>query len=247
MDYQKQAKAILEKYQQQTTLDSDIDIGKLDIALLIDHTLLKPQATYNDVMELLKQATDNSFFSVCIYPCWIDTAKNFLNSSSVKVCTVVGFPHGSSSIKSKIEEIKSSIDTGADEIDMVLNFSFLKSGLYKKVLQELQNCASLCKGRVVLKVILETCYLTKEEIIVASLMCMEARVDFIKTSTGFGSEGATVDNVRLMSFVTKGHLKVKASGGVGNLNDFTAMVRAGASRIGTSSGVKIVNEQKITD
>jgi len=205
----------------------------------IDHTLLKASATKNDILKLCDEAVQYNFYSVCVNGSYVSLASEHLKGSGVKVASVVGFPLGAMDIDSKIQETKNCIQNGADEIDMVINIGYLKSGCYEAVMEEIIEIKKLMENKV-LKVILETCFLTKEEIIVASQIAINARADYIKTSTGFGSSGAKIEDVELMKEVVCDLALIKASGGIKNQDTAIRFINAGASRIGTSSGVSIV-------
>ncbi|WP_407930687.1 deoxyribose-phosphate aldolase [Ignavibacterium album] len=208
---------------------------------MIDHTLLKPDATKEEIIKLCDEARAFNFASVCVNPCWVETCFNNLKDSDVKVCTVIGFPLGANHPNTKLLETETAIADGAEEIDMVINIGQLKSGNYEYVLNEISRIAHLTKNNLaVLKVIIETCLLTDEEKIIASIISKEAGADFVKTSTGFSKGGATLFDVSLMKYSVENKIKVKASGGVRSREDALKMIAAGASRIGTSSGVKII-------
>ncbi|WP_369684763.1 deoxyribose-phosphate aldolase [Ignavibacterium album] len=208
---------------------------------MIDHTLLKPDATKEEIIKLCDEAREFNFASVCVNPCWVETCFNNLKDSDVKVCTVIGFPLGANHTNTKLLETETAIADGAEEIDMVINIGQLKSGNYEYVLNEISRIAHLTKNNLaVLKVIIETCLLTDEEKIIASIISKEAGADFVKTSTGFSKGGATLFDVSLMKYSVENKIKVKASGGVRSREDALKMIAAGASRIGTSSGVKII-------
>ncbi|MFP4286823.1 MAG: deoxyribose-phosphate aldolase [Candidatus Izemoplasmataceae bacterium] len=211
----------------------------MNINKYIDHTYLKAFGTKEDINQLLEEAIQYDFKSVCVNPTWVEYAAESLKKSDVLVCTVIGFPLGASTTKTKVFETTDALKNGADEIDMVLNIGWVKEGLYDEVYNEIKAVKEACQNHV-LKVILETCYLTVEEIEKASQSAIAAGADFIKTSTGFGTGGATVENVTLMKKVAQ-EKGVKASGGVKTLEDFYQMVEAGATRIGTSNGVSLMN------
>ncbi|ANU19262.1 deoxyribose-phosphate aldolase [Planococcus plakortidis] len=211
-----------------------------NIASLIDHTLLKAEATAPQIEQLCKEAAEYNFASVCVNPAWVALAAEHLEQSEVKVCTVIGFPLGASTSETKAFETKDAIEKGAGEIDMVLNIGALKSGQADLVKSDVEAVVNAAKGKAVVKVILETCLLTDEEIQLASRLSKEAGADFVKTSTGFSTGGATVEAVRLMRETVGPDLGVKASGGVRSLEDVEKMVEAGATRIGASSGVQIM-------
>ena len=227
---------------------SKVDISEhLDrpfaIASLIDHTLLKPEASKNDIGRICEEARQFAFASVCINPCWVRCAAEALSGSPVKVCTVIGFPLGANKKDTKVSEAKLALEHGAGELDMVQNVGALRSGDHALVKSEIVEIAALARAHgVLLKVILETCLLTDEEKQAACRLAMEARADFVKTSTGFSTGGATVEDVALMRRTVGSALGVKASGGVRTLASLREMVRAGANRIGTSSGVHILAE-----
>ncbi len=211
----------------------------MNISKYIDHTLLKPTATKKQVKQLCEEAVKHNFYAVCVNGCYVKYATELLKGSSVKVAAVVGFPLGAMDVESKIFEAKKCIEYGADEIDMVLNISFLKSGCYIQVADEIRLMKEAI-GDKILKVILETCYLTNEEIIVASQMVVSGKADFVKTSTGFGMEGAKLEDVLLMKEVVGQLAEVKASGGIRDCETAMKYVEAGATRLGTSSGIAIV-------
>lgn len=211
----------------------------------IEHTLLKQDATKEDFEKLYEEAIDNKFFGVCINPAYVKSAKEFLKSSNVKVVTVIGFPLGATTTEVKVFETRQALENGADEIDMVINVSKLKDKDYDYVINDIKSVKSVCQQQN-LKVILETDLLTSDEIGTACELCIRAGADFVKTSTGFvkNGVGAKVEDVRLMSETVKSHgLKVKASGGIRDYDKAMAMIEAGADRLGTSSGVAIVNNK----
>ncbi len=209
----------------------------------IDHTLLKATATQVEIENLCNEAIANDFKSVCVNPTWVEFCKEKLEGTDVLVCTVIGFPLGANTTKTKVFETKDAIKNGAQEIDMVINVGFLKDGNVKAVASEVKKVKKAC-GEAVLKVIIETCYLDKTEIKKVSAACKRAGANFVKTSTGFGTGGATVTDVALMVKAVKGEIEVKASGGVRTKEDFENMKEAGATRIGTSNGVSLVGGQK---
>ena len=211
-----------------------------NIASYIDHTLLKPESTESKVVQLCKEAAEFKFASVCVNPTWVETAAAELAGSGVKVCTVIGFPLGASTPETKAFETTDAISKGAGEIDMVLNVGALKSGNTDHVKKDIEAVVNAAKGKAIVKVILETCLLTDDEKAIASRLSKEAGADFVKTSTGFSTGGATVEDVKLMRRTVGPDLGVKASGGIRSLEDVEAMIEAGATRIGASSGVKIM-------
>lgn len=206
---------------------------------LIDHTLLKPDATPEQIVKLCEEAIQFDFMSVCVNPAYVPLAAKCLEGSSVKVCTVIGFPLGMNLTRTKVEEAELAIKEGADEIDMVINVGMLKAGHDEYVEEEIRELKAVA-GSKVLKVIIETCLLTDEEKVRACIASKNAGADFVKTSTGFSTGGATVHDVALMRKTVGEEMGVKASGGVRTHEDLIAMVEAGASRIGTSNGTKIL-------
>jgi deoxyribose-phosphate aldolase len=220
--------------------------AKLDVSQYIDHTVLRPDTTRSDIEQLCREARQYKFYSVCVNPTWVTFARQLLEGSAVKVCCVVGFPLGAQPPETKAMEARAAIRQGAKEIDMVINVGALKSGDDELVLRDIRAVVEACRdGSAKCKVILETALLTNEEKARACEMAVKARADFVKTSTGFSSGGATVEDVALMSRIVRDKgLGVKASGGVRSLAELMKMVAAGATRIGTSSGVKIVKEAR---
>jgi len=216
----------------------------LNIPQLIDHTILRPDATRADIEKLCREACQHKFYSVCVNPTWVALTRRLLTGSGVKVCCVVGFPLGAQLPQTKALEARAAIRQGAKEIDMVINVGALKSGDDPLVLRDIRSVVAACRaGGAKCKVILETCLLTNEEKARACELAVKARADFVKTSTGFSTGGATVEDVALMSrIVREKKLGVKASGGIRSLADLRRMVEAGATRIGTSSGIKILQE-----
>ena len=216
----------------------------LNIPQLIDHTLLRPDATKADIERLCHEARQFRFYSVCVNPTWVSPARRLLGRSSVKVCCVTGFPLGAHLPETKAAEARAAIRQGAKEIDMVINVGALKSGDDALVLRDIRSVVEACRdGSAKCKVILETSLLTNEEKGRACKLAIKARADFVKTSTGFSPGGATVEDVALMSGIVRDRkLGVKASGGIRTLADLRRMVQAGATRIGTSSGIKILQE-----
>ena len=206
---------------------------------LMDHTILKPDASIEDIKRICKEAKDYNFMSVCVNPAFIDLCKNELNGSDVKVCTVIGFPLGATLPQAKALETREAVFEGADEIDMVINITMLKAHEDDYVYNEIEKVRRSCMGKV-LKVIIETCLLTDEEKVRACLLAKKAGADFVKTSTGFSTGGATVHDIELMRKTVGPDMGVKASGGIRTHDDLVKMVEAGATRIGTSSGPKII-------
>lgn len=208
----------------------------------IDHTLLKPEATTSQILKLCEEAKKYDFASVCVNPCHVKFCADVLKNSDVKVCTVIGFPLGANTTATKVFETKDAILNGANEIDMVLNIGALKEKKYDLVKEDIKQVHIAC-NHTLLKVIFETCLLEKEEIIKACEICMEVGVEFVKTSTGFNKAGATFENVKLMADTVNGKCLVKAAGGVRNYHDAKKMIEdCHASRLGTSSGVTIMEE-----
>jgi deoxyribose-phosphate aldolase len=213
----------------------------LDLAGLIDHTLLKPDATPDQIAQLCFEARKYNFASVCINPAWVPLCAQLLQGSPVKVCTVIGFPLGASAPEVKAFETKNAIDQGATEIDMVINIGALKARELELVAKDIRGVVTTAHARgPIVKVILETVLLTDEEKTIGCLIAKEAGADFVKTSTGFAGGGATVHDVALMRRVVGPEMGVKASGGVRTYEDAENMVKAGATRIGASAGVKII-------
>jgi deoxyribose-phosphate aldolase len=213
------------------------------VARLIDHTLLKPEATEDDVARLCGQARQYSFASVCVNPFWVRFAAEALAGSSVRVCTVIGFPLGANTTKTKLAEAESALADGAQELDMVQNIGALRSGKFDAVRNGIEAIAALAHSEgAILKVILETCLLDATQKTTACRLAVEAHADFVKTSTGFSSGGATIEDVKLMRATVGESMGVKASGGVRTLEALRQMVATGANRIGTSSGVNILAE-----
>ena len=206
---------------------------------LIDHTLLKADATKEQITQLCKEAIENDFASVCVNPSFIPLCSDLLKGSSVKVCTVIGFPLGAMTTASKVFEAKNAVEVGADEVDMVINIGKLKDGEKDYVRNEITEIKKAC-GNHILKVIIETCLLTDEEKVLACQLAKDAGADFVKTSTGFSTHGATKEDVALMRKTVGQEMGVKAAGGVRNKQDLEDMVNAGATRIGTSRGVELV-------
>ncbi|MET3293076.1 UNVERIFIED_CONTAM: deoxyribose-phosphate aldolase [Brevibacillus sp. OAP136] len=213
----------------------------VDLARMIDHTLLKATATEEEIVKLAEEAKTYQFASVCVNPTWVKTAAEVLKDTpQVKVCTVIGFPLGATTTEVKAFETTNAIANGATEVDMVINVGALKDKKYDLVEADIKAVVEVAKGKALTKVILETALLTKEEIEKASQLSVQAGADFVKTSTGFSTGGATVEDVALMRKTVGQKAGVKASGGVRSLEDALAMVEAGANRIGASSGVSIM-------
>lgn len=213
-----------------------------DIASYIEHTNLKPTLSSVDIDKLVKDAKDNQLFGVCVPPFWVERAKREIGDSGVTLVTVIGFPLGYNRTETKLAEIEQAVKDGADELDIVLNISAFKDNMeWAKI--DLAKCNSLIhKHGKISKVIIETAYLSDEEIKEAARICVDTGTDFVKTSTGFAPAGAKAEHIRLIKSVIPDGVGIKASGGIKNRADADAMIAAGADRLGTSSGVDIVNE-----
>ncbi|MHB1688779.1 MAG: deoxyribose-phosphate aldolase [Ignavibacteriaceae bacterium] len=213
------------------------------LAKAIDHTLLKPEATSDEIKILCSEAKQFQFASVCINPCFVELCSEQLAGSLVKTCTVIGFPLGANASKIKRKEAEAAIEAGAQEVDMVINIGHLKSKSYDYLFEDIREVAIAAKEKNVLsKVIIETALLSDEEKIKACFISKKAGADFVKTSTGFSKGGATIQDVALMKFVAGDPMGVKASGGIRSRADAISMLMNGADRIGTSSGLKILND-----
>jgi deoxyribose-phosphate aldolase len=214
----------------------------MDLAKYIEHTNLSPTLTIKEIDKLVEEAKQFSFLGVCVPPFWVRRAFREIGDSGVKLVTVAGFPLGYNMTETKLDEIKRAIDNGADEIDVVWNVTSFKTGIpWTKI--ELAKCSKLSHDhQKLLKVIIETAYLSDEEIIEACKLCTDAGVDIVKTSTGFAPSGAKVEHIKLMRSVLPQHVGIKASGGIKTKEQALAMIEAGADRLGTSSGIKIVTD-----
>jgi deoxyribose-phosphate aldolase len=212
----------------------------MTIAAMIDHTLLKADATRQQIETLCQEAKDYKFFSVCVNPTWVRTCRDLLTGSGVKVCTVIGFPLGATTSETKAFETRNAIDNGADEVDMVINIGALRGRDEELVENDIRAVVEAAKGRALTKVIIETSLLTKEEKVRACELAVRAGTDYVKTSTGFSTGGATVEDIMLMRQTVGPEIGVKASGGVRNTEDALKLIEAGATRIGASSGVSIL-------
>ncbi|MGD6841282.1 deoxyribose-phosphate aldolase [Bacillus infantis] len=212
-----------------------------NVAKMIDHTLLKADATKEQIEVLCSEAKEYSFASVCVNPAWVSYASELLKGSGVDVCTVIGFPLGASTSEVKAFETNNAIENGATEVDMVINIGALKSGSSDLVEADIRAVVEAAKGKALTKVIIETSLLTEDEKVLACELAVKAGTDFVKTSTGFSTGGATVEDIRLMRKTVGPEIGVKASGGVRSTEDAQQMIEAGATRIGASSGVAIVN------
>lgn len=213
----------------------------IELARVIDHTLLRPTATPHDIDVLCEEAMHYSFFSVCVNPCYVKQSVARLKDTGIKVCTVIGFPLGCTTTAIKVMEAVEAVNNGAEELDVVMNIGLFKAAEYEKAALDLKDFIVLTPD-VVHKVIIETCYLTDAEKAGASRLAAEMGAEFVKSSTGFGPSGATPGDIAIMKHGTAGKCKVKASGGIKDLNMLLRMVEAGAERIGTSSGVVILDE-----
>ncbi|HJG03419.1 MAG TPA: deoxyribose-phosphate aldolase [Megamonas funiformis] len=212
----------------------------MNINKLIDHTALKPNTTKESILKLITEAKTYDFASICVNPCWIELAHQELKNTDVKVCTVIGFPLGANTTEVKVFEAKDAIEKGAQEIDMVINIAMLKDKEYDYVENEIHQIVEAAKDKAIVKVIIETCLLTDEEKIKACELSQKAGADFVKTSTGFSTGGATVHDIALMRKTVGAEMGVKASGGVHTHEEALAMIEAGANRIGASAGVKLL-------
>lgn len=208
---------------------------------LIDHTALKPDTTKEQIIKLCNEAIEYGFASVCVNPCYVKLCSEILHNLPIKVCTVIGFPLGATTTAVKVAETVEAINNGATEVDMVINVGLLKSGEFDGVKKDIEAVVQAAKGKSLVKVILETCLLTEDEKILCCNICKEVGADFVKTSTGFSTGGATLEDIRLMRKIVKPSLGVKASGGIRDYETAQAMVDAGASRIGASTSVDIVS------
>lgn len=214
----------------------------MEINKYIDHTNLKMDATSKDIAKLCREAMEYNFETVCVHPCYVTLAKELLEDSNVGVCTVIGFPLGMNTPKTKAFEAIDAVENGADEIDMVINVGALKDKDYDYVKSEIEEIRDSIDGKT-LKVIIETSLLTKEEIKKMTEICNETFVNFIKTSTGFGSRGASLEDIKIMNDNKNEVLEIKAAGGIKNYKQAKAFIEAGATRLGTSSGVEIASHK----
>ncbi|MGM0122914.1 deoxyribose-phosphate aldolase [Enterococcus sp. AZ194] len=213
----------------------------MELNQMIDHTILKADAKEADVLRIIEEAKQHHFWSVCVNPTWVSLASKELADSKVAVCTVIGFPLGANTSAVKAFETKDAIKNGANEVDMVINIGALKSKQYANVQADIQAVVDAAKDQALVKVIIEISLLTEEEIVKACELSKAAGADFVKTSTGFSTGGATVDAVKIMRSTVGPDMGVKASGGIHNAEEAMAMIEAGATRIGTSAGVSIVS------
>jgi len=212
-----------------------------NLAKMIDHTLLYPYATPQEIENLCSEARQWNFMSVCVNPFYVSLAKRLLMGSEVKVCTVIGFPLGATTPATKAFETREVVKSGADEVDMVICLGALKSGQYQIVAEDIRGVVMAAKRKVV-KVIIETCYLTREEKVQAVQLAMEEGAHFIKTSTGFGTAGANIEDIQLIKQVVGNRMGIKAAGGIKNLTTALSLIEAGVTRIGTSKGIDIIRE-----
>lgn len=211
----------------------------MELNKYIDHTNLKANATKADIKKLCDEAIKYKFASVCVNPCYVELASSILKDTNIEVCTVIGFPLGANNVRTKEYEAIIAIENGATEIDMVINVGALKDKDYDYIKEEIESVRDAIDGHV-LKVIVETCYLTDDEIKKMTEICNETFVNFIKTSTGFGTRGASVHDVEIMNTYRNEVLEIKASGGIKDIDTAEAMIKAGATRLGTSSGVQLM-------
>ena len=211
-----------------------------ELAKFIDHTALKPETTREQIIALCREAVEYGFATVCVNPCYVSLCSEQLKNTSVRVCTVIGFPLGASTTGTKVSETLEAIENGASEVDMVINIGALKSGDYAYVNRDINEVVKAAGDKAVVKVILETCLLTNEEIKSVCLICKEAGAGFVKTSTGFSTHGATVEDVMIMRQTVGPDMGVKASGGIRSQETAKAMLEAGANRLGTSASIHIV-------
>lgn len=214
-----------------------------DIYEMIDHTLLKQDATSEEIKKLCKEALEYNFASVCVNPTNVELAAKILNGSLVKVCTVIGFPLGANTTKIKVLEAKDAVENGATEVDMVINIGRLKDKDYDYVKKDIEAVVNEVKGKALIKVIIETCLLADEEKVIACKLASEAKADFVKTSTGFSTGGATPFDVKLMRETVGENMGVKASGGVRTSEYAKELIKNGANRIGASASIKICTEK----
>lgn len=218
-----------------------MDLTRSSLCSAIEYTRVNGTDTYLDVKKICEEAIQYNFAAVCINPFYVETAHDLLKGSNVEICTGIGFPLGASILEVKVKEINEVIKMGANAVDFVINYSALKSGMWDIIEKELQALVKESQG-VTSKVIIETCYLTKEEIYKVSKMAAQAGVNYVKTSTGLGTGGAKIEDIKIIKEAVDGKCKIKAAGGIRNLQEAIEFIKAGADRIGTSKGVEIVNE-----
>lgn len=214
----------------------------MNIAKMIDHTLLKPEATRSQIIKLIEEAKQYNFASVCVNPTWVKLASEKLKGSEVKVCTVIGFPLGAHTTETKVFEAKDAIKNGAQEVDMVINIGELKDKNDDYVENDIRSVVEAAKGKALVKIIIETCLLTQEEKVRVCKIAKKAGADFVKTSTGFSKWGAKAEDVKLMRETVGKDMGVKASGGIHTRQEALDVIEAGANRIGASAGIAIVSE-----
>jgi len=220
-------------------------MSEWNLPSLIDHTVLRPDATKTDVLRLCREAVEHRFTVIFVPPCYVDEAVAAVKGTAIRVGIPIGFPLGGHTTKTKVAEAIEAVEHGATVLDMVINVSRLKSGDHDDVRRDIAEVVK-ATPRVEHKVILETCYLTQQEKLTACRLVVEAGADYVKTSTGFGAAGATVEDIRLMKTAVAGQAKVKASGGIRDWKTVQAMLEAGADRIGTSASLKIMDEWKVS-
>lgn len=214
----------------------------MNINTFIDHTLLQPTTTERQIIDLCNEAKKHKFYAVCVNSCYVPLAKQLLSKTAIKIVSVVGFPLGATATEAKVFEAKNAVNEGADEIDMVLNMGLLRSKNFHAVFKDISDVKNAI-GKIPLKVILEISELSKNEIVKACEICVEAKADFIKTSTGFSKSGATLTALKIIRKTIKDQAKIKASGGIRDLETALKYIDAGADRIGTSSGVAMMNDK----
>lgn len=225
-----------------------------ELGKMIDYAILRPDATEDMIIKGCEKAKQWHFAALCVHPCWLAIARENLLGSDVKLCTVIGFPLGTNTRNVKIAEVKNAISLGAEELDIVANLGLFKSGKREEFLEEVKSLVetskmyslSLRRGGIITKLIIECGYLTKEEIKQIASLLLDSGVDFLKTSTGFGPRGTTVEDVKIIRGVVGGAMRIKAAGGIKNLSDVVSFLTAGADRIGTSSAVEIMEEYRRT-
>lgn len=236
----KNKKLIEEPLDKETSMEMNV-AEMVALAAHIEHTNLKPDCTKQDIIDLCEEAKGHLFYAVCVPPYHVQTAKKALAKTNVKIVTVVGFPLGYATVASKVEEAKKAIISGADEIDMVMNIAAFKSGDFVSVQNDIQAVTTACHlQNKQIKVIIETAYLSAEEIDKACRICIDCEVDFVKTSTGFAAEGASIEAVKLIRSILPAKMKIKASGGIKDHDLALDLIKAGASRLGTSSSLHLI-------
>lgn len=216
----------------------------MELNKYIEHTLLKPNCTEDEIINLCNEALEHKFYGVCVPPFFVQLAKKAIKKADVKIITVIGFPLGYNSVSSKVEETKKAITSGAHEVDMVMNIAAFKSGDIVSVQNDIQSVTTACHlQNKQVKVIIETAYLSEEEIIQACKICANCEADFVKTSTGFASSGATIEAIELMRKTLPSKVKIKAAGGIRDAAFAEKLILAGADRIGASASVKMISEK----